>query len=479
MNDEHSLVRTLCVPLSRRFKMQRRHLLILCCVVSSLACSARPAHVQREIQMPGVLIQARGDVKSADELFEEGLGALQGQLFERCELKFRQYLKYFSQDTYIHAVHYNLGLCLELQRKHASAATQFRTYAERAESKDDRLDGEVRLGYNLIFSAQYPEAKTLYTRLLTTQPLKGLDRAECHLRRSMAHTGLGHFAEADQDLSLAMSHTNSILGPHRQGNEMLAEVYFQRGEVYRQHMGHIELKMPLRRLKRNLTDKKRFFRKSLYAFVESIKVAHTYWAIAAGHQLGVLHEDIYEDLMQAEPPPEFDEETLAYYYFKLEERIAPLIRESISIYERTVTISATQGAQNDWVKSTQKSLRRLRDLEEQIQKRLVMEPMKAYHLRKLKPLNRGESSAPLPPIKSSHTQPRSPRSELRKDIPQDESAAALKNQLDHDQIDHSVEPIVSSERDDSGQTQSKPQPKPRSKIKKSDTDAESKPPTSI
>jgi len=347
--------------------------------------------------MSGILIQARGGVTSAEELFDEGFGALKGQLFARCEDKLRKYLRYFPHEVSAHAAYYNLGLCMEFQRKYAQAADQFRMYAQLAERSNDRLDGEFRLGYNLIFSAQYQKAKILYTRLLTTEPIKGLDRAECHLRRAMAHSALTDYAEADEDLSLAMSHTNSILGPHRQGNEILAEIYFQRGEVYRQHMGKIELKMPLLRLKRNLTDKKRFFRKSMYSLLECIKVAHTYWAIAAGHQLGVLHEDIYEDLMQAEPPSDFDEETLAYYYFRLEERIAPLVRESISIYEKTVTISAAQGAQNEWVKSTRESLKRLRDLEAHLQMRLALDPLEAYKIRKVKPLKRGKVTVPLPP----------------------------------------------------------------------------------
>ena len=87
---------------------------------------------------------------------------------------------------------------------------------------------------------------------------------------------------------------------------------------------------------------------------------HTYWAIAAGHQLGVLHEDIYEDLLNAEYPADFDDETRAYYFFELDKKLAPLLRESISIYEKTITISATQGAGNEWVQSTKSSLIRLR-----------------------------------------------------------------------------------------------------------------------
>ena len=368
--------------------------------VCTVACSARPAtppSPPTNIEMSGVVIRSKGPILSAEELFEEGVGAFQGQRFKLCEQRLSTYLKYFQDDIYTHSAHYNLGLCLEFQRKHIKAAEQFRAYRDLSEQESERLDGAVRLGYNLIFSNQAIEAENLYTQLLLQYPLKGFDRAECHLRRSMARLSQKKYAEADRDLSSAMSHISGAIGSNYKGNEALAEVHFQRGEVYRRHMGEIQLKMPLYEIKRSIADKTRFFRKSLYAFVEAIKVNHTYWAIAAGHQLGVLHEDIYEDLLNAEYPSNFDDETLAYYFFELDKKLAPLISESIVIYEKTITISATQGAENTWVHSTQNSIKRLRALEAELQKRLSLDPLEAYRQKKEIPFRRDPIIVPLPP----------------------------------------------------------------------------------
>lgn len=347
--------------------------------------------------MDTLVIRPTGPILDAKALFEEGVGAFQGQLFAKCEELLKTYLVHFSDEIYTHATHYNLGLCLEFQRKHKDAAEQFQSYYDLSKDPSDRLDGAVRLGYNFVFSNRLEEAVDLYSELLTTYPLKGFDRAECHLRRAMAKTGLQKYAEADRDLSAAISHIYGAIGSKLPGNEALAEVHFQRGEVYRRHMGEIDLKMPLSRIKRSIADKTRFFRKSLHAYVSSIKVNHTYWAIAAGHQLGVLHEDIYEDLLHAEYPPEFDEETRAYYFFELDKKLAPLIRESISIYEKTITISATQGAGNSWVQSTKESLVRLRKLEAELQRRLSMDPLDAYKRKTSIPYKRSPVIVPLPP----------------------------------------------------------------------------------
>lgn len=369
-------------------------------LVYMYACSARPSlppEASIAIEMEGVVIRPNAPLLSAEELFEEGVGAFQGQRFKLCEERLSTYLKYFKDEVYTHSAHYNLGLCLEFQRKHEEAAKQFRAYQDLSDQESDRLDGAVRLGYNLIFSNQVIEAESLYTQLLLKYPLKGFDRAECHLRRAMARLSQKKYAEADRDLSSAMSHINGAIGSQFKGNEALAEVHFQRGEVYRRHMGEIQLKMPLYEIKRSIADKTRFFRKSLYAYVEAIKVNHTYWAIAAGHQLGVLHEDIYEDLLSAEYPSDFDDETLAYYFFELDKRLAPLISESIAIYEKTITISATQGAENTWVQSTQSSLKRLRTLEANLQKRLSLDPLEAYKQKKEIPFHRDPVTVPLPP----------------------------------------------------------------------------------
>ena len=397
----------ICSQLEQRIHPHYLSLLLLSSILLAFACSSRPHPASSPevpedevIVMPGLLIKPGQEVLSPTQLFDEGIGAFQGQKFKRCEERLHTYVRHFPTGEHIHPTHYNLGLCLEMQRKHAQAAEHFRAFANNSTEISDRLDGEVRLGYNLIFSAQFKQADELYSHILTSYEISGFDRAECHLRRAMARIALKFFAEADHDLNSALGHINGAIGPYRQGNEALAELHFQRGELYRQYMAEVQLTFPLEDIKQSVTDKVRFFRRSLYAFVESIKVNHTYWAIAAGHQLGVLHEDIYEDLLNADYPPDFDEEMKAYYFYELDKKLAPIIRESISIYERTITISAKQGAENEWVRSTEASLLRLRHLEEQLQRRLAQDPLEAYQLRKREPFIREPITVPLPPSPS-------------------------------------------------------------------------------
>ena len=339
---------------------------------------------KKVIEFDGSIIQANGEAVSADELFERGVQAFESQRFPLCEKHLTDYIKYFPQGSHLYYLHYNLGLCFEFQHKYALAAQQFDLYTQMALKKkniSDLIDGEVRQGYNLVYAGQGQKSLPIYERLLLKEKLFGFDRAECHLRRGMTYILLKRYAEADRDFSQALGHINGNIGTARKGNEALAEVYFQRGELYRRQMNEILLKMPVQRMRRQLLDKSKLFRKSLYAYVDAIRVHHHYWATAAGHQLGVLHEEMYYGILAAEVPPDFDAEMLAYYFYEMDKKLAPLIRESISIFERTITLSSVKGIANSWVDATKKHLQDMRMLEESIQRRLSLDAIEAYALR--------------------------------------------------------------------------------------------------
>ena len=373
------------------------------------ACSSRPIgsaqdHLASggertrrvELEMDPLLIQAgSGETLSPMELFHEGVGGLQAQEYGRCIERLGALLRHFPEHRSALYARYNLGLCYELSGRYQEAVEVFDDYVETLRLPEHRgaddqeldlLDGQFRLGFNLTKASQPERAIALYERLLTTTPIIGFDRAECHLRRAIAQLLLGRFALADRDLSLAISHINGSIGAQREGNELLAEVHFYRGELYRRHMKHIKLKMPVKRMKRLFADKILFFRKSLYAYVDCLNVRQVYWGIAGGHQLGKLHEELYEAILWAETPADFDPETEAYYLFELEKKLAPLLKESISLYEKTMTLSVTHGLNNEWVTSTQDGLSRLRDLEESVQRRLSLDPLAAHEQRR--PLDR-------------------------------------------------------------------------------------------
>jgi tetratricopeptide (TPR) repeat protein len=349
-------------------------------------CGTRPSTPQSTtiIEMDPLLISSQEAVH-AQTLFEEGTGALEGQNFDICIEKLSKLVS-FKDHPYLQASFYNLGLCYEFKKNFIKSEESFRQYLIIAKEESDVLDGKVRLGYSLLQNQKADEALSLYHDVLK-KVFKPLDRAECHLRRAIAYLIKQDFSRADHELSVAISQTTGVFINGYEGNELMAEIFFQRAEIYRAISNQVELKMPLERMKRAFAEKVKFFRKALYAYVSCIQVHHQYWGLAAGFQLAKMHEDIYFQIIHAEKPDDFDEETTLIYRHQLKKRIFPLLQESVSIYQKNAELGQRIGARHEWVKATQEKLSALHAMIEKIQKEISQDPLEEYEKKQQKPQN--------------------------------------------------------------------------------------------
>ncbi len=343
----------------------------LCLLATALmGCGAAPgprsAPPPALIEMEPVLVETDGageaTVYDAAGLFAEGEAAHQAQAFDRCDATYATLLEKFPESRFVHAALYNRGLCLEALKQHAMAAQHFRRHAQLSTELRDRRDGEFRMGFNLLATGNYAEALHLYDTLLAAEDLAPADRAECHLRRAIARTHLKRVGLAERDLRAARSYVEEAYGEHLQGNELLAEVHFRRGEIYQTLTAGVPLKLPLDKMKGDLAEKVRFFRQAQASFIDSLNVRHSYWATASGLKLGDLYERFYTDVLTADTPEDFDKQTKAYYLFELRKALTPLLEQSLSIYEKNITLSERLGARNEWVDETEARVGRLRHL---------------------------------------------------------------------------------------------------------------------
>jgi tetratricopeptide (TPR) repeat protein len=344
-------------------------------VLSACGTRPKPQEPTTIIEMDPLLISDQETIH-AQTLFDEGTGALEGQLFDLCIEKFNKLIR-FKDHPYLQASYYNLGLCYEFKKDFINSENAFKNYLMIAKGESDILDGKVRLGYSLLQNYKADEALILYDDVLK-KVFKPLDRAECHLRRAIAYLLKKDFSRADHELSVAISQTTGVFVNGFEGNELMAEIYFQRAEIYKAISNQFELKMPLERMKRAFSDKVRFFRKALYAYVSCIQVHHSYWGLAAGFQLAKMHEDVYYQIIHAEKPDDFDEETTLIYRHQLKKRIFPLLQESVSIYQKNAELGQRIGAQHEWVKATQEKLSELHLMIQKIQEEINKDPLETY-----------------------------------------------------------------------------------------------------
>lgn len=341
------------------------------CGATPVATKAPPPP-PTQLEMEAVVVQAEGDgqisVFDAEGLFNDAKAAFERHDFAECELTYGKLLDRFPKSKFVFYALYNRGLCLEELRQYGQAAAHFRRHAQLATDLADRRDGEFRMGVNLIRTKNHPEALHLYDRLLKADDLQPADRGECHLRRGIARAHLKQPGKAERDFRAAESYVRQAYGEHLQGNDLLAEVHFRRGELYQRLSKTVPLKLPLKSMKRDLADKVRFFRQSQSSFIAALNVRNSYWATASGLKLGELYEGFYRDVLSAEVPADFDKATRAYYLFELRKELLPLLEQSLAIYEKNITMSERIGARNEWVEETESRVAKLRSLIEASQR---------------------------------------------------------------------------------------------------------------
>jgi tetratricopeptide (TPR) repeat protein len=360
-------------PMHRRLRLALS-LSLLTASLGLAACGARPAPTPDKpaevVEMEPVVIESQqGDdgkitteAYDAEMLFQQARGAFDAQHFDEAERLYGKLLERFPQSDLSVTSLYNRGLCLEYLKQYGQAAAHFRRYAQVAATLKDKRDGEFRWGYNMVQTGDFPMALDLYTKLLLAEDLGPADRAECYLRRGISLLRLSRYGEAEKDLRRSLDQAAEAYQNELMGNELAAEAHFRRGEIYQKMCREVSLKLPVESMKDDLAEKVRYFRQSQASFIDALNVRNSYWATASGLKLGELYEDFYTDILSAEVPRDFDKDTKKYYFVELRKKLVPLLEQSLSIYEKNITMSERMGAQNEWVKETEARLDRLRSL---------------------------------------------------------------------------------------------------------------------
>ena len=155
------------------------------------------------------------------------------------------------------------------------------------------------------------------------------------------------------------------------GNDLAAEAYFRRGEIYYASAEKLNLNS---RLRRCVLSKPRYDSSSkLNATFDALNVREAFWATAAGMKLGELYEQFYLDVLQAEIPKSMGSEEKSVYFAELRKQLQPLLKHSVSIYERNISMSVRLGTSNRWIDETEKRLQNLRNLIEMNERKAPVE----------------------------------------------------------------------------------------------------------
>ena len=154
--------------------------------------------------------------------------------------------------------------------------------------------------------------------------------------------------------------------PEIDGNYFVAMASMEGGQIYHELFGRIKFLLPVERMEKDLMDKANLFLKAQGEYLRTIRLRNPYWGVLAGVKVGRLYEEFFNDVMNAEVPPDLTASDLALYQAELKRQVRPLVAKAVDAYERNMTLSRMYGAKEEWFGDTEARLARLRKVLEEI-----------------------------------------------------------------------------------------------------------------
>jgi hypothetical protein len=115
-------------------------------------------------------------------------------------------------------------------------------------------------------------------------------------------------------------------------------------------------------MERDLKTKADFFLKAQAAYLRTVRLQQPHYSVRGGYRLGEIFETFYDHFLSAEVPDDLDEEEMAVYYDELKEKTRFMISKAVDIFERNMRLGQRMGQDGEWVRKTEASLARLREL---------------------------------------------------------------------------------------------------------------------
>ena len=360
------------------FEYGIRSLSVLVLASSLLACGASTKDI---VQLDPLEFRARNgqagvtvDTIDPDVLFKEAARLYSEQKFAESVEKYDVYLELFADEPAAPLAAFNAGLGLEALSRWSDALARYEVALAGVKKESDRVDVLFRIGACQEKLEQWSEMEKTFEQVIALK-LTVIDRAEAWTKRGFALQKLGDLTQAERAYKECLKIYNDNIHLRLfDGNYFVSMAQFQLGEIYRTLFDSITFRLPVERMQRDLDDKSNLFLKAQHAYLRTVRLHSSQWAVAAGFRLGAMYEDFYQDMLQAEYPAELDDQEVALYFEELRKNILPLVQRAVEIYERNLAMSERAGASNDeWTVRTEKHLTHLRGLLEEEERRLEAE----------------------------------------------------------------------------------------------------------
>ena len=347
-------------------RCRNRWMLLAAPLLVAAACSPRvqelrmdPMEFTTSRTVDGVVV----DVMDAEILFREGVQAWEDKHWEDAVRKFGLILGRFADSRFARPALYNRGLALLSAPRPAEAARDFDEYLRRYPDDPDLADALLKAGEAWQECGEWVKAEQALARRLAIAPLTLLQEMEARARLARALRMQGRYEESREQVNRvqALADRNATR-PEIQGNYFAAMASFEGAEAWHDLFSRIKFTLPTDRMEKDLTDKATLFLKAQGEYLRTLRMHNVYWGVQAGTRVGRMYEEFYDDIMNAEVPPEFNQEELKVYMGELRRKARPLVAKAVAAYERNLSLAKMYGARDEWLGDMANRLSRLRQI---------------------------------------------------------------------------------------------------------------------
>ncbi|MGB8930202.1 MAG: tetratricopeptide repeat protein [Anaeromyxobacteraceae bacterium] len=334
------------------------------------ASSTAPVTLPPEIVYePEVIAPAQVDLELSDkndeELFAIGTAAFGAGDFRRAAAAFARIADVHAQSSHAATAIFNAGLSYQKLEEWRLALERFRTFVKAYEGPD-AIDAEFRIAQCLYHLEQLDDARAALKALADREGLDTELRIRALAERGVVELEAHRGEDAERTLQLALQVWRAADEKERLDEWHAAQAQFYLGEVYREWFRAIPL-VPKGgdegELAKALESKAQMLLTAQGHYIRAIRMQNEQWAVAAGFRCGELYDELRKQLLEAPPPPGFDEEQAAAYRDLLSQRVRILAEKAIVAYEQTLALAARARVDdNRFLEPTRKSLEEMRAL---------------------------------------------------------------------------------------------------------------------
>jgi tetratricopeptide (TPR) repeat protein len=298
-----------------------------------------------------------------DILFQDGTEAFKADKFEEAGRYFALVTDRFPDSDVARPALFNLGLARLRFGRPAEAAAAFWKFVETYPDDDDIGQIRRRLAEALLEAGEWTDAEKVVAGCLGRAGLSTAVELELHADMVKALRKQGRLREARGEVDRAMEiYDAHLVDPDIKGNFHAAMASFEGGEVWHDLFNSVKFILPKDRMEKDLTDKGTLFLKAQADYLRTVRVGNLYWASKAGVRIGQLYEEFYDDIMNAEVPPELNQRDLEAYRAELRRQARPMLQKAVDLYERNMKVSRSYGAKDEWFTDMKARLDRLKEL---------------------------------------------------------------------------------------------------------------------